>query len=185
MLTNVKKQWPITVRHVANIYLKLIVSQRRLVNVFLPLGDDFVQHWARYLGELIRWLRNCEDPVLQTAYRTPSISSGVTRNGRPLLRRAHWFGFQWNARTIVWPYWNLAVSGRQYQCRHFHLALCNNYYRRKIETALDYSTYSLSLSLSLSLCAAMDAHSHPTSHTISGRDWNSRFGWTSFFYVLD
>ena len=55
------------------------------------------------------------------------------------LRRAQWFSLQWIARTIVWPYWNHAVGGRQYQCSHFLILLCNNYCRHKTETALHYS----------------------------------------------
>ena len=72
----------------------------------------------------------------KTVCRTLSIGSGITREG---LRRAQWFSLQQIPSTSVWPYWNLAVGRRQYQCSHFLLALCNNYCHHKTETALHYS----------------------------------------------
>ena len=121
------------------------------------------------------------------------ISSGVTRDGRPLRS---------SLCTVVRPSVNcpyhrliilsLIISGpargtfgggslqeialsvqksdncRQYHYSHFHLALCNNYWRQKTETALHFTAYFLSI--------AKHSHSLPTSHTTSGRDWNFHSG---------
>ena len=88
------------------------------------------------------------------------------------LRHAHWFDHQWISRTIVWPYWNFAVGWRQYQCSHFFfLAFCHNYCVTRLKLHCIIPTYSLS--------TATHANSRQTSHTISGRDCNLLFKWTS------
>ena len=91
--------------------------------------------------------------------------------------RAHWFHLQWIARTIVWPYWNLTVGGRQYQCSHFPLVLCNYFCHHKTKTALHYSTHSLS--------TATHVHSRLTSHIISGHNWNLLSQWILYLFIQD
>ena len=69
----------------------------------------------------------------------PSFLASPGTGGHYGLRRVHWFGLHLITHTIVWPYWNLTVGGRQYQCSHFLPLLSNNYCRHKTETTLHYS----------------------------------------------
>ena len=107
-----------------------------------------------------------QDPPGSVKLLTADIPSVLASSGTVSQygRRAQWFGLLWLSRTIVWPYWNLAVGWRQFQCNHFLLALCDNYCVTRLQLHCIIPTYSLS--------TATHAHSCPTSHTISGRDWN-------------
>ena len=70
---------------------------------------------------------------------------------------------------------NLAGGGRQYQCSHFLLVLCNDYCRHKTETALHYSHI---LTLYCYVCAFPS-----DSHTISGRDWTLLLAQTFYYWM--
>ena len=115
------------------------VPHRRCGTVFLPPGYDFLQQWARHLGGLTREFWNCGAPVYRHCLPRTIFLASPGKVGLYGLRSVHWFGLQWIAHTIVWPCWNFAFGGRQYQCSNFLLTLCNNYCRHKTETALHYS----------------------------------------------
>ena len=118
-----------------------------------------------FLGELTREFRNCEVPVLQNCllhtfqYHQGWSATMVFMLVRPSVNFPHdrliillgpytWHNWQWiSAEDCFWAcrnltsdnQINLTVGGRQYQCSHFLLVLCNNYYCHKTETALNYS----------------------------------------------
>ena len=97
-----------------------------------------MKQWARHLGNWPESSKTVKCQFCKTASYFPSVlaSPGTVRHYG--LHCAHWFGLQWTAWTIVWSYWNFAVTGDN-QCSHFLLTLCNNYYHHKSETTLHYS----------------------------------------------
>ena len=137
--------------------------------------EDFVQQWARHLGESNRV------PKLWSAGSTkllgadfPSLLASPGTVGHYGLLHAHWLDIQWIARTIVWPYWNLAVGGDNIKwCSHSSLHCAISTAVTGLKLNCNIPTYSLP--------TAMRAHSRPTSHIISGLDLNWLTGRTSYF----
>ena len=116
------------------------IPHRHCGNIFLPLGDNFCAAASETSGGIDQRVLKLWSAGFAKLLVT-HFSHEFWHDQGWLVTTVfeHWFGLQWNALTIIWPYWNLEVGRRQYQCSLFPLALYDNYCRHKTETALHYS----------------------------------------------
>ena len=144
---------------------------RRCGNIFLPLEDDFVQQWARHLGEITREIRNCEAHILENCLQHTFHQSGVTRDGRPIRSSSCTF-----RPSVNCPHHRLAILESR-SCRE--TISVQSFSSNAVQLLLASQDWNCTSLLPQTLLYHYACALPSTSHAISGRDWNWLSGWTS------
>ena len=95
------------------------------------MSDSMVSRWC---GQFTEGRTNVHD--VERSGRTSLVTPKVMESLRQVVLHNRHGASKFQKSD---GYKNFAIGVRQYQCRHFLLALCNNYCRHKTETALHCS----------------------------------------------
>ena len=147
-------------------------------NVVLPPRDDFIRKWARPLGEITREFRNCEATVMQNClphtfhqfWRHQGRSGTTVFVVHIVSTFSELLSAPSSDHTAVSQLAGDYISAAILSLR---CAITTVVTRLKLHCIIP--TYSFS--------TATHAHSHPTSHIISGCDWNLLPVWASYFLI--